>query len=162
MKKIFAGLLALTLCCSMATTAFAAEINQDSDPKTGSTTLTTSKAATYTIIIPESAEIAFDVEKNPIGEIEYRSGNLEPDAYVTVTLSEKTALANKVDDQYTIDYVISDAEGEFTSVVYDEETVAGTKTALTADITKMAWEDAKAGDYSATLTFAISYTNPHA
>lgn len=162
MKKIFAGLLALTLCLSMATTAFAAEIDQDSDPKTGSTTLTTSKAATYTIIIPESAEIAFDVEKNPIGEIEYQSGNLEPDAYVTVTLSEKTALANKVDEQYTIDYVISDAESEFTSVVYDEETAAGTKTALTADITQKAWEDAKAGDYSATLTFAISYTNPHA
>lgn len=161
MKKIFSGLLALTLFLSMATTAFAAEINQDSEDKTGSTTLTTSKAATYTIVIPESAEITFDVEENPIGAIEYQSGNLEPDAYVTVSLSEKTDLTNDVDETYTIDYAIQSGEDAFESVIYDEDTAAGTKTELTANITKEAWEEAKAGNYFATLTFTISYTNPH-
>ena len=161
MKKIFAGFLTLTLCLSMTAPVFAAGINQGSEPKTGSTTLTTEKEASYVVVIPESAKITFDVESNPIGDIEYRSGNLEPDACVTVTLSEKSALANKIDDQYTIPYQIC-SEGEaFADVVYAEGTAAGTKTPLTADIAKDAWEDAKAGQYEATLTFTISYINPH-
>ena len=159
MKKIFAALLTLTLCLSMASTAFAAEIDQDSEPKQGQTTLTTEKAATYVVVIPETAEIKFDVESNPIGDIEYQSGNLEPGAYVTVALTGKTDLANVEDDQYTIPYQISHSGQEFTQVVYTEKTAAGTKTPLTADITKTAWEDAKAGGYEATLTFTISYTN---
>lgn len=162
MKKLLTGMLTAALCVSMATTAFAAEINQDSNDKTGSTTLTTSKAATYTVVIPETAEITFDVEENPIGAITYQSGNLEPDAYVTVELTEQTVLANQVDETYTIDYEIKSGDAAFESIVYDEDTAAGTKTELTANITKEAWENAKAGDYSATLTFTISYTNPHA
>ena len=67
MKKLVAGIMTAALCASMASTAFAADINQDSEPKTGNTALTTSKAPTYTIVIPESAEIAFDVEENALG-----------------------------------------------------------------------------------------------
>lgn len=162
MKKLLTGILTAALFASMATTAFAAEIDQDSEDKTGSTTLTTSKEATYTIVIPESAEIAFDVEENPIGAITYQSGNLEPDAYVTVSLSEKTELTNNADETYTIDYEVKSGDTAFESIIYDEDTNAGTQTELTANITQKAWEEAKAGDYSATLTFAISYTNPHA
>lgn len=162
MKKRIAAVLALTFCLSMTTTAFAAEIDQGSDPKQGQTTLTTEKAATYIVVIPESAEITFDTEVNPIGAIEYREGNLEPDAYVTVTLSDQTALANKVDDQYTIPYQVSNEGEEFEQIVYTEETASGTQTPLTVDITKAAWENAKAGNYEATLTFEINYTNPHA
>ena len=162
MKKLVTGILTAVLCASVATTVFAAEINQDSDSRTGNTLLTASKAATYTIVIPESAAITFDVEENPIGAIEYQSGNLEPDAYVTVSLSENTELTNNVDEIYTIDYEIKSGEAAFEKVVYNEDTEAGTKTPLTANITKAAWANAKAGDYSATLTFTISYTNPYA
>lgn len=162
MKKRIALLLALTLSLCMSTTAFAQEINQSSDPKQGQTTLTTEKAATYIVVIPESAKITFDTEENPIGAIEYKEGNLEPDAYVTVTLSEQTALANKEDAQYTIPYQVSKEGEEFKQVVYTEETLAETQTPLTVDITKEAWEKAKAGNYEATLTFEIEYTNPHA
>ena len=157
MKKIITGMVTAALCLSVATTAFAAEITPGSI--VGSTTLTTEKAPTYVVVIPEKAEIAFDVESNPIGDIEYQSGNLEPGAYVTVTLSEQTDLANVEDSQYTIPYRISCEGEEFDAVVYLEETAAGTKTPLTADITKAAWEDAKAGAYEATLIFTISYTN---
>jgi len=159
MKKLFATLLALTLCCSMATTAFAAEINQDSDPKTGNTTITTVKDPTYIVVIPETAQIEFDVGSNPIGSIEYKEGNLEPGAEVTVELKNASALAHKEDAKYTIEYAVCKDGEAFTSVVYNEQTAAGTKTALTADITKEAWEAAKAGNYEATLTFEISYEN---
>lgn len=159
MKKLFATLLALTLCCSMATTAFAAEINQDSETKTGNTTITTVKDPTYIVVIPETAEIEFAVESNPIGSIEYKEGNLEPGAEVTVELKNASTLAHKEDAKYTIEYAVCKDGEAFTSVVYNEQTAAGTKTALTANITKEAWEAAKAGNYEATLTFEISYEN---
>ena len=82
------------------------------------------------MVIPETAEIVFDTEVNPIGAIAYMEGNLEPDAYVTVELTAQTLLSNKIDGAYKIDYVISDADGVFTSVVYNEQTVAGTQTPL--------------------------------
>lgn len=159
MKKLFATLLALTLCCSMATTAFAAEINQDSETKTGNTTITTVKDPTYIVVIPEKAEIQFGVESNPIGDIVYKEGNLEPGAEVTVELKNASTLAHKEDAQYTIEYAVCKDGEAFTSVVYNEQTAAGTKTALTANITKEAWDAAKAGNYEATLTFEISYEN---
>ena len=159
MKKLFATLLALTLCCSMATTAFAAEINQGSETKTGNTTITTVKDPTYIVVIPENAEIQFGVESNPIGNIVYKGGNLEPGAEVTVELKNASALAHKEDAKYTIAYEICHGGAEFEKVVYGENTVTGTKTALTANITKEAWEAAKAGNYEATLTFEISYEN---
>lgn len=113
------------------------------------------------MVIPETAEIVFDTEVNPIGAIAYMEGNLEPDAYVTVELTAQTLLSNKIDGSYKIDYVISDADGVFTSVVYNEQIVTGTQTPLTVDITKEEWEEAKSGEYEARLTFTISYTNPH-
>ncbi len=53
---------------------------------------------------------------------------------MTVTLSEQTPLANKVDDSYTIPYEIRSGEETFEAVTYDESTEPGTKTPLTANI----------------------------
>lgn len=173
MKKLSAFCIAGILCFCVTGTVFASGIDQgdaspkgttitqDSDPKEADTTLTTSKGASYIVVIPEQAEISFDREENPIGEIEYVKGNLEPGAYVTVALSKKTPLENKADDQYTIPYEVCLQGEPFEQVVYDELTAAETKTALTVNITKENWEKAKAGDYKASLTFSISYTNPH-
>lgn len=161
MRKVFAGALAAALCCSLAIPVYATDISQDSEKKEGNTTLTTSKAATYLVMIPEAAQIVFDTEVNPIGDIIYQSGNLEPDAYVTVELSDQTPLVNSVDDQYTIEYEIQSDGVAFEKVIYNEETAAGSKMPLTANISGKEWDEAKAGDYAATLTFTVSYTNPH-
>lgn len=158
MKKLSFFLLAAVLCCTAAVPASAADIITGGSKDT---TLTYSVEADYIVTIPEQAEIKFDVESNPIGDIEYQSGNLEPDAFVAVELSEKSALANQTDDRYTIPYQICSDGKVFEKAVYTEDTAAGTKTPLTADITKAAWEDARVGKYEATLTFTISYNNPH-
>lgn len=162
MKKIITGILTAALCLSVAVPVFAKEIDQDSDPKEGTTTLTTSKEATYMVIIPQLANITFDTEVNPIGDIEYRSGNLEPDAYVTVTLEEQAPLVNTVNEDYTIPYEVKCGDDIFQKVIYDEDTAAGTKTPLTVNITSEAWEAAKSGSYTGSLIFVIDYTNPHA
>lgn len=160
MKKYFAGLLAAVLCISLAATAFASEIRPGSSGK-GNTELTYSQEASYTVVIPEKAEIIFDKEENPIGSIEYQYGNLERDSYVTVTLAGQTPLVCLEDTDCMIDYEIWSENGIFESVCYDEDTPAGTRTDLTASISREEWERAKAGDYAATLTFMISYRNPH-
>ncbi len=75
---------------------------------------------------------------------------------------KQTPLTHNVDASSTIPYEIRSGGTVFESAVYDESTEAGTKTPLTANITKEAWEDAKSGAYTASLTFMIQYTNPHA
>ncbi len=161
MKKVLTGVVSGILCLSLAVPAWAATLDQDSDPMEANTTVTTSEEATFEVVIPEKAEIAFDVEHNPIGAIAYKEGNLEPDTYVTVSLSRQTALENEADSCYTIPYQVQDADGAFESVVYPEDTKPGTQTPLSVYISQEAWEEAKSGDYSATLTFTITYTNPH-
>lgn len=155
-----ASAAAIGICLTVPVCA--ATIDQDSDPKEAITTLTTSREATYTVVIPEQAGILFDKENNSIGSICYQSGNLEPDAYVTVSLSEQTPLENQADTSYTIPYEVRDADGVFKSAVYTEDTENKTETPLVVHISKEAWEKAKSGDYSAKLTFTIEYTNPHA
>lgn len=162
MKKIISCILTLVLVFSMAGTVFAAEITPDSESKSGTTTISTTKDASYIVVIPERANITFDQESNPIGSITYKEGNLEPDAYVTVALTEKTALANLSDARYTIPYEIRSEGSAFSQVVYEEDTAPQTGTPLTAYISKKSWEEAKAGKYTATLTFTITYTDPHA
>lgn len=161
MKKAITAIIAGVMCLSMTVTAFAADtvINQDSADKTGKTTLSTFKPAAYTVVIPESAEIEFDAETTDIGDITYQQGNLEPGASVEVALTEATPLANTKDSQYTIDYTVTCLGEEFDGVVYEEDTYPGTVTPLDVNITNEAWENAKAGDYSALLTFEISYVN---
>lgn len=158
MKKLIAFCMTGILCFGMAGTVFATEINQNSDPKTADTILTTSKEASYIVVIPETAGITFDTEVNPIGDIEYIGGNLEPDAYVTVGLSSKTPLENTANSDYTIPYEVCSGNEVFEKVVYNEETEANTKIPLNVNITKEAWEKTKAGNYQARLTFSVSYT----
>ncbi|MGN0470352.1 MAG: hypothetical protein ACI4GV_05500 [Acutalibacteraceae bacterium] len=159
MKKATSFIMATLLCAFCAQTAFAANISQDSDSKSANTQLTAFKSATYEVVIPESAIIDFDKEYTEIGNIEYKEGNLEPGAYVTVTLDSKSELKNTKGD-YTIDYSILSGTTEFNSVKYTEDTAPETKTPLQAYISSEYLDAAKAGHYEATLTFYIAYTNP--
>lgn len=165
-KRLVCAASALCLMVAFTSTAFAVESTGtvlDTKTKTGTMEITTRKDASYTIIIPKTANITFDTVSNPIGSIVYQDGNLEPDAYVTVALKGKTDLKYTVNEKYTIPYKIcgTDKTKDFVSVKYEENTEKNTRTPLTAEITKEAWEEAKAGSYKATLTFEISYTNPH-
>ena len=174
-KGLRHDLAALTLCATLTLcvtalpngtlTARASEENPQltTEQTEGNTQLLARKDASYIVVIPKQAEITFDSTSSAIGSIVYKEGNLEPDAYVTVKLKEKTTLTHTVNDSYTIPYLIcsEDKTVNFDSITYNENTSTGTETPLTAEITKEAWEAAKAGSYKATLTFGISYNNPH-
>lgn len=174
-KSLRHGLAALTLCTALTLcvtalpngtlTARAAEENPQltTEQTEGNTQLLARKDASYIVVIPKQTEIPFDSTSSAIGSIVYKEGNLEPDSYVTVKLKAKTNLTHTVNASYTIPYLIcsEDKTVNFDIVNYNENTSTGTETPLTAEITKEAWEAAKAGSYKATLTFAISYNNPH-
>ena len=166
MKKLFALLICAALCAAMSVTAFAADINQDSDPKSGSANvkataqLPTPTAPTYTVTIP--AEIDFGTITKSATE----SLKTQP---ITISASDVTNLNGKsVDVSVTGSFSLSSGENALPFEVYkqaeggdalasgdsfaaftEDGSVTGRLQLDEADITA-------AGDYTGTLTFGIS------
>lgn len=157
MKKFTAILLALILTLSISVTAFAAEINQDSEPKTTDVTVTTSIDPTYTVTIPADVNVKFNETSTDFGSVKLDAAQIDPGYVVRVALNAGGTLKNAADSSKTIAYAVNDENGAFTSADYD---TAGQETPLTIDITQEAWNTAYAGDYSDTVTFTVSYVAP--
>lgn len=156
MKKLIASALALAMCCAMAVPAYAATINQGSDPKTSNAEITTSIAPTYTVTIPDSVEVEFNATQTQFGSIEVTQAQIDPDKQIVVSVTSGEALINQTDNTKTLPYTIEDGNGEFTSAAYLAE---GDKTDLTVNITEDDWNAAYAGDYSDTVTFTVAYAD---
>lgn len=156
MKKIISFALAATMALSASATAFAAEITQDSDPKTTNATITTSIAPTYTVTIPADVDVAFNATATDFGSIEVTAAQLDPDKCIKVELASDGNLENLVDNTKVIPYTVTSGETAFTSATY---LATGEKTDLTINITADDWNKAYAGDYSDTVTFTVSYVD---
>lgn len=155
MKKITAILLTLILTLSLSATAFAAEINQDSDPKTTNVEVTTSIEPTYTVTIPSDTKVEFNAETTSFGAVILDAAQIDPGYAVRVELNADGTLENQADTSKTIAYTVEDENGAaFTAAEY---TAAGEETPLTINITKDSWNAAFAGDYSDIVTFTVSY-----
>ncbi len=153
MKKLIAFFITAVLLTAASTTAFAAEINQDSDLKTSQATVTTSIAPTYTVSIPENISVAFNAASTQWGSIEVTQAQIDPDKQIVVSLTAGT-LKNSADSTKIIPYTVNDANGVFTEASY---LAKGDKTDLTINITAEDWNKAYAGSYSDTVTFTVSY-----
>lgn len=154
MKKIIALALSVMLVMSLSVTAFAAEVNQDSNPKTSNTTITTSIAPTYTVTIPADTNIVFNATSTDFGKVELTTAQLDPN-YVVKVSAEAGELKNKADETKTIPYTLNVKDGAvFTSAEYDDD---GESTALTLDITQDNWNKAYAGQYEGVITFTVEY-----
>lgn len=157
MKKLTALVLAIVLTLSLSVTAFAAEINQGSDPKTANVTVTTSIDPTYTVTIPADVQVTFNETSATFGTVKLDAAQIDPGYAVQVALTASGTLKNQADNTKTIAYTVNDANGDaFTVGTY---TTAGEQTPLTIDITQAAWNAAFAGTYSDTVTFTVSYIN---
>lgn len=154
MKKILASVLALTMLASVSTTAYAAQVNQNTEDKTVDSVITTSIEPTYTITIPEDVSVAFNAQSTEFGAVTLDDAQIDPGYAVQVDLTASGTLKNAADETKTIAYTVNSVDGVFTSAQYD---AAGEATSLTIDITQDAWNTAYAGDYSDTVTFTVSY-----
>ena len=154
MKKSIAILLTLILTLSLSATAFAAEISQNSDPKTADVEVTTSIEPTYTVTIPSNTKVEFNAETTSFGAVTLNAAQIDPGYAVKVELNTDGTLENQADTSKTIAYTVNDANGAFTAAEY---TTAGESTPLTINITKDAWNAAFAGDYKDIVTFTVSY-----
>ena len=156
--KLLAGVLAGALTISMALLSVsAAEIHEDSDPKTVEAVITTSISPTYTVTIPADTSVTFNTLETSFGSIEVIAAQIDPDKCIRVTLTTDGELNNQADEAKVIPYAINDANGDvFTSADY---LAVGDKTDLTINITQDDWNKAAAGAYTDTVTFTVSYEN---
>ena len=146
MKKLSSILLTVAMAFTLSTTAFAAT----------ETTITTRVEPTYTVTIPVDTAIIYGETTTPIGNISISNVNFETGAGVEVT-TQKTDLVNSRDNTKKIAYTLNNTtpKSDFTGVTFTSSDTSARP--LCIDITSTDWNNAKAGDYSATLTFTIAY-----
>lgn len=156
MKKTIAVILAVCMSFVFSATSFAAEINQDSNPKTSDITITASVAPTYTVTIPSNVNVAFNAETTAFGSVKVDSARIEPNKCIKVSLTSDGELNNAADSTKVIPYTVKSGDSVFTSATYS---AAGEKTDLTVNISADDWNRAYAGEYRDTVTFEVSYIN---
>lgn len=161
MKKLLAIILAAVTIAACSVTAFAAEVNQDSDPQQQSAVISADVEPAYIVSIPADTIVTFNTEYTDFGAVELTSARLEPDKCVKVTLTTDGELNNSVDDTKVIPYTIVEGKADSASdTAYTTASylAAGDKTDLTIKIAQDDWNKAAAGHYGDTVTFDISYT----
>jgi len=155
MKKILTCLAAFALACSVPAAAFAAPIDQDSDPKEARVEINTNIAPTYTVTIPSSVTVPFNAASTEFGKLGLETARLEPGYAVKIDLDASNQLKNTADPAKVIPYTVTTASGiPFSSAQYF---TAKSYTALAININESAWNAAYAGTYSDTVTFTVTY-----
>lgn len=164
-KKALSILLALALCGAMSTTAFAAEIDQDSDPKTGNTQVIFNVDPTYTITIPATITLAKTDADSTVkyvgnGTLKANEGlRLLEDEKIEVRLTDcDYQLDTSATATYKLPYTVKAGTADITA---DSNRVATftteeNATEQTSELTFTAGDPKYAGDYSDTVTFTIA------
>lgn len=160
MKKLLTIMLALVMVLSLSVTAFATNIDQDSNPKTADTSVTFNVDPTYTVTIPATVTLAKDAD-----------GSYKQDATITATdvrlLEGQTITVTLASDfklttgaagaTYELPYTVK--VGTSDTAIVDGGTVAtfGTDTNSQSSTLHFAANNPTyAGEYSDTVTFTIA------
>ena len=161
MKKVFALLLAIAMMATLSVTAFAAEVDQDAQNKTGVTKVTFNVDPTYTVTIP--ATVVLDKKTADDGTVTYENDytisadagvRLKRSEYIEVTVAGDFTMETQ--EGAWLDYVIFDADGyevEYDGVVAAFDT---DKEAQSTTIHIAADDPQFAGEYSDTVTFTVA------
>lgn len=165
MKKLLSMPLALTLVLTASTSVFAADINQDSTPKTANTTVKFNVDPAYTVTIP--ADVTLDRKTGTDGTITYEKDltvsasdvRLLEGKKVQVTLESSFKLTTGAQGaQYELPYTVKvgTSGSAITSgdVVADFTTLDSDKWSSTLHFA--AENPTYAGDYKDTVTFNIA------
>lgn len=173
MKKILALVLTLCLLCGGVAVAENTTINQDSNDKTASTTVSYTIQAneSYTVTIPSKVELKGASDPEPSELMGTMTISLDATSFnvankkISVTLTGKgSALKLKGDDTKQISYAIAKNGSSISqnSVCLEWESFSASSTAST-ELTIVTHgfgygKSLPAGDYTDTLTFTVSVT----
>ena len=163
MKKILSLALTLAMATITSVTAFASDtaITQDSEQKTGDTTVKFSVDPAYTVTIPGEITLAYDEESSSykgVGDITTGAVRLLQYQRIEVTVKGdfKMTSVEKAELRYTMTI------GDSTSAVASGDTVATFGTSAekqSVTLNYSAENPTYAGVYTDTLTFTISTVN---
>ena len=163
MKKILTLALVAAMLTATGITAFAAEVDQDTTPPTGTTSVTMSVAPSYTVTIPESVVLN-----------EQQDGTYSNDAVITATnirLNNGQVINVTMDSYFLLENAQGAAALPYTLTIGTVEKASGDTVATfatNADLTLVQQSDTLhftadvptyAGDYSDTVTFNIAIAN---
>lgn len=161
MKKVFAILLAALMVATMSVTAFAAEVDQDTTDKTGSTAVSFNVDPTYTVTIPATVELE---KVDTDGTITYEKDmtvtasagvRLKEGEKIEVTLASDFYLETAASATYKLPYTVTvdDVDVENNGVV---ATFVTSEAEQTSTLLFAAGNPTYAGNYTDTVTFTIS------
>ncbi len=163
MKKIFAVILAACLLATLSVTAFASDIDQDSESKNGATKVSFNVDPTYTVTIPETVTL----EKKTVNNIVTYENDLTISAS-DVRLTQNSGIAVSLDSDYTMEVTDAVASNPYqlpykvfvdeTEITAESNTVAlfGTNKNNQSTTLHITAEDPEyAGTYTDTVTFTI-------
>ena len=170
MRSIFKTITAIAIAGTMAATAFAVDIDQDSDPQSADAVITTEIAPAYNVTIPADTNVSFNATETAFGKVELTKAQLNPGKVISVTVESDEELNNIEDESKVIPYRLMaqyvPAEGSTGLSVpfYAKEQAlsfseAGQSFAMTIIIGEDDWNKAYAGSYSDTVTFTIDYVD---
>lgn len=158
MKKILSLALVLAMMLTMSVTAFASEIKQDSENKTGSTNITHTVSESYVVTIPDSMTVGTEATVSVSGVVIAKDRNLA--VSVSSTQYDNGWKLKNNDDTlgYTLKIDNKDVvKGGIVLTALSGETVSKK---LTTEIT----EDQKpkySGAYTDTVTFEVEVKEPY-
>ena len=146
MKKIIKSMMALSMAGCMVMPIMAEEKPM---------TLTASKPSEYVLTVPEKIEITYNTEKTELKGVKV-TGNVKPHSTVSVTAIKKDLKRDESDD--VLAYSLMDGEKEFESTLWNEDELRSEnkEIPLSVNISKDAWKNAKAGDYTGSIVFTAT------
>ena len=155
-RKLMAIVMAGVMVMGFSGTVFAAELTA---PGTADTTVTWTNAPTYSVTIPST--IGGAALKNPVIGLEVNATyDLAPGASLIISLADSVLMKRAGDDDSATLILAPTGEGGFLTDANDLTwAVTGSGAAESASIYTTTAMPTKAGTYTGTITFTISYTD---
>ena len=155
-RKLMAIVMAGVMVMGFSGTVFAAELTA---PGTADTTVTWTNAPTYSVTIPST--ITGAALKNPVIGLEVNATyDLAPGASLIISLADSVLMKRAGDDDSATLILAPTGEGGFLTDANDLTwAVTGSGAAESASIYTTTAMPTKAGTYTGTITFTISYTD---
>ena len=115
--------------------------------------------ARFVIVIPAGKFIKYKVNSTNIGEVAIIQKTVKPESFVSVSVSNPGVLTNTSNSMGTVPFTLNNLSDntKFTGCRFYGDNISPISYTLKIDVSDEDWNKVESGNYSATLTFNISY-----